>query len=427
MNDNNVISVLANEQNIPKFYKVHQHFDPTHIKIEDITSLVFSELNRCKINEKIVKGMTVAITCGSRGIANIKEITKAVGDYFIHLGARPFVTATMGSHGGARADGQLEILTSYGIHEQYLGFPVKSSMETKQIGYTKTSLPVHMDRNALEADAIFVVGRIKAHTAFEGPYESGIMKMITIGLGKQKGAETVHEFGFGTAAQMIPEFARVALEKTNIIGALGIIENAFDQILDLVAMKKEEIVTIEPQLLKRAKSAMGRIYISHADVLIVDQIGKNFSGDGMDPNIAGNFATPYKKGGLQKQVIAVLSLSPETHGNFNGIGLADITTRRAFNQMNFENTYPNAITSTVLNVVKIPMVLANDKIAIQIAIRSCNNIDKKNPKIIRIKNTRDIEEIEVSEGLIDEVRLIKELDIIEGPKSLKFDKDGNLF
>lgn len=422
-----VIKDLANEQSIPKFYKVEQSFDTDYIKVEDIKDKVFKELEKIDVKSNIKPGMTVAITCGSRGIANIKEITKSIGEYFIEIGAKPFVTATMGSHGGATAEGQRKILADYGVTEEYLGFPVKSSMETSFVGKTPEGHSVLIDKNAYEADAIFVAGRIKAHTAFEGPHESGIMKMITIGLGKQQGAEVVHESGFGTAHHTIPMFAKVTLNNTNIIGALGIIENAYDQTYDLVAMRNQEIDEVEPKLLKLANELMGKIYIPEVDVLIVDRIGKNMSGDGMDPNVTGRFGTPYRKSHFKKQRIAVLDLTDETHGNFNGLGLADVTTQRVYDKVDLSETYPNAITSTVLQMVKIPMILPNDETTIKIAIRSCNQIDKENPRIIRIKDTMSLKTIEVSEALRDEVEKNSNMKIISEAYYLNFNEEGNLF
>lgn len=422
-----IIVSLAEEQKIPKFVKVRQKFDTTHIKKEEIKEKIFNELNKTNVKKLVKPGMSVCITCGSRGIANIAIITRSIGEYFISIGAKPFVSPTMGSHGGATAEGQLEILESFGVTEKYLGFPIKSSMETVHIGDTEEGHKVLIDKNAAEADAIFVAGRIKAHTAFEGPYESGIMKMITIGLGKQQGAEVVHASGFGTAHHTIPMFARTTLKNTNIVGALGIIENAYDQTYDLVAMNKEDIDELEPKLLKKAKSLMGRIQIPEADCLIVDQIGKNMSGDGMDPNVTGTFGTPYKMGGLKKQTIVVLDLTEETHGNYNGLGLASVTTDRVFEKIDFSKTYPNAITSTVLVMVKIPLVMPSDKNAIQIGIRSCNQIDNNNPKVIRIKNTMELDVIEVSEALIEEVKKIDTMEIISEPYELDFNKEGNLF
>lgn len=422
-----VIKDLANEAKIPKFYQVEQIFKTDHIEVKDIKKKVYKELEKIDVNSLVKPGMTVAITCGSRGIANIKEITKAIGEYFIEIGAKPFVTATMGSHGGATAAGQRKILADYGVTEEYLGFPVKSSMETSFVGKTPEGHSVLIDKNAYEADAIFVAGRIKAHTAFEGPHESGIMKMITIGLGKQQGAEVVHESGFGTAHHTIPMFAKVTLQNTNIVGALGIIENAYDQTYDLVSMKNEEIDTVEPELLALADSLMGKIYIPEVDVLIVDKIGKNMSGDGMDPNVTGRFGTPYRKSHFKKQRIAVLDLTDETHGNFNGLGLADVTTKRVYDKVDLDETYPNAITSTVLQMVKIPMVLPDDETAIKIAIRSCNNIDKDNPRIIRIKDTMSLKNIEVSEALINEVENNSKMKVISEAYCLKFDEEGNLF
>lgn len=422
-----VMEDLAATQKLPRMVKARQHFNSEHIEIDEIPGVVNEQLNRREIIEKIQPGMSVAITCGSRGIANIRYITKAIVEFFRSKGARPFIVPAMGSHGGALAEGQIEILANLGVTEEFVGCPIKSSMETVIIGKTPEGHDVHVDKNAVQADGIFVANRIKPHTCFAGDYESGLMKMMAIGLGKQRGAEIIHESGFDHAAHMIPMFANVILANTNIIGGLAIIENAFDQTKRLVGLSKSEIPAKEPELLKEAYESMGRIYLGESDVLVIDKIGKNISGDGMDPNISGTFATPYRKGNFHAKRVVVLDLTDETHGNFNGLGMADMTTMRTFNKLRFDQTYPNGITSTVLNNIKIPMVCSSDKVAIQLAVKACNGIDKANPKIIRIPNTLEITEIEISEALIPAAEANPNVEVQGEPYDLPFDENGNLF
>lgn len=422
-----VVNELCKDVKIPKMQKIKQYFCDEHIKEEEISDKVFQELSRKEISDNIKEGMTIAITCGSRGIAHINTITKAIVDFVKSKDAIPFIIPAMGSHGGATAQGQLDILKDYGVTEDAMGCEIKPSMETVEVGITEEGHHVLIDKDAVEADGIIISGRIKAHTAFRGDYESGLMKMIAIGLGKQQGAEVLHESGFKNMARLMPMFARTTLKSQNIVAGLGIIENAYEEVYDLVGVTKQEIIDKEPELLEKAKSLMGRILIDEADVLIVDKIGKNISGDGMDPNVTGTYGTPYASGGLEKQRIVVLDLTDETHGNYNGIGLASITTKRLIDKINPEITYPNAITSTILDMVKLPLFMETDKLAIQLSIRSCNEIDKDNPKLIRIVDTGKLDEIWISEALIEEAKQNKNIELIGEPEEFPFDENGNLW
>lgn len=421
-----VIAELCGDLKLPKMIKIRQKFNKDHIKRENLPDVVFEKLSREDIKSKIKPGMNVAITCGSRGIANIDLIIKSISDFVKTCNANPFVFPAMGSHGGATAKGQVEILESYGVVEDFIGCPILSSMETKLIGYTDEDHPVLIDKNAANADAIIVCGRIKAHTAFNGPYESGLMKMMTIGMGKQQGAEVCHESGFKNMARLVPLFGNVIRKNSNVICGLGIIENAFDETYKLAALTNEEIPIKEPELLLEAKKLMGRLHFDYTDAIIVDKIGKNISGDGMDPNVTGTFGTPYAKGGIKAQRVAILDLTEETHGNANGIGMADITTKRVVNKLDLEKSYPNAITSTVVSMVKIPMFAQNDKTAIQASIKLCNEIDKKNPRVIRIKDTMHLEEIYISEAMLDEALKNPNIEVIGELKDWEFDSYGNL-
>jgi hypothetical protein len=354
-------------------------------------------------------------------------ITKSIVGFCIEKGAKPFVIPAMGSHGGATAEGQLEILTSYGVTEEYLGCPVRSCMETAKIGYTDEGQPVLIDKYAAEADGIILSCRIKPHTCFRGPYESGVMKMMAIGLGKQQGAEICHSAGFGRMAHYVPLFGRAIIKHANILFALSSIENAYDETYRLDGILTENIESAEPILLKDAFGHMPRIMINECDILIVDQIGKNFSGDGMDPNITGTFCTPFASGGIKSQRVAVLGLSNETHGNANGIGMASATTKRLYGQMDFAITYPNAITSKVLDTVRLPMVMDSDREAIQVCLRSCDDIDHDNPRIVRIPNSLHLEYIHISPALLEEAGAAAGMEILSGPEPFPFDRDGNLF
>lgn len=425
--EGNVVTQLASNVKLPRMVKVRQLMDHSHIPLENIPKTVKEELERSGMRNRIKPGMNVAITGGSRGIANIAVIIKAIVDYVKECGGEPFVFPAMGSHGGATAEGQIEVLSGYGITEDFLGCPIKSSMEVVQIGTTENGMPVYVDKYAYEADGIILCGRVKAHTAFRGPYESGILKMAVIGMGKQKGAENVHQDGFYELGKMLPIIAKVVFEKTKILGAVALVENAFDQTCTIRGMLKEEIFEEEPKLLEESKKRLGRIYFDNIDVLVVDRIGKDISGDGMDPNVTGRFAVPYIKGEKRIQHIAVLDLTEETHGNCNGIGLADVTTKRLVDKINVDVTYPNVVTSTVLNTAKIPIFTHSDKTCIQIALRTCNYIDRENPRIVRIRDTKNLEEIYISEGMLEEARSNKNIEILEEPKEWNFNDEGNLW
>ncbi len=426
--ENNIVDKLVNHLDLPKMVKVKQTFNGDHIPQKDIPSAVVRELSRSELQEQIKPGMSIAITSGSRGVANVALVTKAIVDFVKSLGAHPFVFPAMGSHGGATPEGQLEVLTSYGVTEEYLGCPVRATMETVIVGYLDDGMPVYQDKYASEADGVILCGRIKAHTAFRGPNESGLMKMAVIGMGKQKGAETIHESGFNHMGALMPRVYKVLHDNANIIGGIGLVENAFDQTCIIKGMTKEEIITKEPSFLTIAKERMGRIWFDQLDVLVVDEIGKDISGDGMDPNITGRFAcADSASGGIQTKRIVVLDLTEESHGNSNGVGMADVTTRRFLNKTNVDATYPNAVTSTVLDVVKMPFIANSDRTAIQVALRCCNETDKSRPYIVRVKNTLDIEEIYISEAMINDAISNPNVEIVGELTDWPFDEKGDLF
>lgn len=424
---NRLIEELTKDISLPKMAKCLQYFDEDHIEEKDIPRYVYAEMSKSGLADRIKPGMRIAVTGGSRGVANIALILKAIVDFCSEKGAYPFVFPAMGSHGGATAEGQLEILAGYGITEEYLNCPVMASMDTVYLGNTEEGMQVFCDKYAYEADGIILCNRIKTHSAFRGPFESGLMKMAVIGMGKQYGAEQVHRDGFSRLGEMLPMIGRVVFEQAPILGGVGIVENAFDQTCLIKAMTREEIWTEEPKLLSYSKNRLGKIYINDIDVLVVDQIGKDCSGDGMDPNITGRFAVDYLKGDLRVQRIAVLDLTEATHGSFVGVGLADVTTRRLIDKMDVDQTYPNIITNTVVCTAKIPMYANNDKVCIQAALRTCNYIDRENPRIVRIKNTRNLGEIWVSEALIGEVDQHGCMKRLTEPMDWGFDESGNLW
>ena len=427
MRERPFVADLVSDQTIPKMFKVKQVFPRPKIEPEEIPGIIESLLSQEKFSSKVKPGMRIAITAGSRGIANVALTTKCIADFVGSRGAHPFIVPAMGSHGGATAEGQRAILEGYGITEDYVGCPIISSMEVKKIGVNEEGMDVFIDKNAAESDGIILGCRIKPHTAFRGPYESGIMKMMAIGLGKQHGAEVCHEAGFKNMAKYVPMFGRAIIKNAPILFAVPTIENAYDETCKIIAVNADEIIEKEPPLLQEAFANMPRILVDSCDVLVVDQIGKNFSGDGMDPNITGTFCTPYATGGIRSQRVCVLDLSPETHGNGIGLGYSSATTKRVFDQLDLSSMYPNAITCTVLGGVRIPIVMESDREAIQVCIRTCNEIDKKNPRVVRIPNSLHIEHIMLSESYYEEAKNNPNLIIESEPEYLPFDEDGNLW
>ncbi len=404
--------------------RVRQRFDRDGIS--DVAAVLREKLNDEKLKARIRPGMRVVLTGSSRQIANMPLILKKLAAFVRAQGGEPCIIPAMGSHGGATAEGQKALLEGYGITEDYCGCPILSSMETVRVGQLPDGDEVRMDRFAHEADAVIVVGRIKAHTAFRGTYESGLVKMMAIGMGKRAGADSLHRAGFGKMGERLPLYAKVVFDNCNVIFGVAPIENEFDQTCRIEVIPAEEIFDQEPELLRYAKSRLPRILLPETDVLIVGEIGKNFSGSGMDPNVTGTFGTPYATGGIQKQRVVVLDLSEQTHGNFIGLGMADTTTKRAFEKLDTNAAYFNMLTSTVLCVGKIPMVLEDDKLAIQAALKTLTQVDRDHIRMVYLKNTLSLETIMVSEALLEQVRGRDDMEILEQPHPLSFDSEGRL-
>ena len=423
-----VVSQLLAGVPIPRMFRARQIFPQEHIEPADIPGAVMAQLDREPFRSKVQPGMEIAITAGSRGIANVDIITKAVVDFVKSRGATPFIVPAMGSHGGATAEGQIDILAGYGITPETMGCEIRSSMEVVELGVSDTGMPVYMDKNAYHADGIIISCRLKPHNAFRGPYESGPCKMMTVGLGKQKGAERVHADGMGKIGKNIPSMAKVALEKAPILFAIPCLENAYDQTWKLEAIDKDDILDREPELLKEAFAHMPSLLVGECDVLVVDETGKNYSGTGVDPNITGTFSTEYAHGGVKVQRTCFLDLSEASHGNSLGVGLANVITKRFFDKIDLEMMYPNCITSTVLTSARIPCIVATDKEAIQMCIRTCNGIDQNHPRVIRIPNSLHIGSIMLSEAYYEDVKAGKwpGLEAVSEPEELEFDGQGAL-
>lgn len=428
LRNDGTVSRLLRDVALPPMFYAAQKFPDTHIKREDIEKAIALEVDRSGMGERIQPGMRIAITAGSRGIRNVDEITRSVVACVKARGAEPFVVPAMGSHGGATAEGQREVLAGYGITEETVGCPIRSSMETVFLGMSELGKPVYMDKNAYESDGVILSCRLKPHNAFRGPVESGPCKMMTVGLGKQKGAEQVHSDGMDIIAKNIHTMAKVTLSTGKILFAIPCLENAYDQTMMFEAIPAERILTREPELLEIAFRNMPSILVEEGDVLIVDRIGKNFSGTGVDPNITGTFSTPYATGGVRVQRTCFLDLTEESHGNSLGIGLASAITRRIFDQIEADAMYTNCITSTVIKSAMMPPVMANDKEAIQFCVRTCNRVDKDNPRVIRIPNSLHIGQIMLSRAYYEDALAGKYpgLTALSEPEELIFDENGTL-
>lgn len=420
------VNALLRDIRLPRMVKVRQVFDDT--RIEDVSGALRAQLERPEIKETVRPGMSIAITAGSRGIDNIALIIKETVDYLKSLGAEPFIVPAMGSHGGAVAEGQVAILKNFGITEEAMGCPIRATMEVDVFARLEDGTPVHIDRCAHEADGIVVINRIKPHTGFRGRYESGLYKMMTVGLGKQKGAETTHGRGRLKMGETIERSGNAFLEHTNILFGVATVENSFDRTYGLYAMTKEEMRELEPVYLEKARALLPRLMIEYADVLVVDYMGKNISGTGMDTNITKSYTHGYgiSRDGRAKR-IAALDLTDETHGAAVGIGQADVTTQRLFEKIDFNTTYPNLLTSGGTDSAKIPMVLDNQRLAIQAAIKTAAGADKDHIKLIRIRDTLHITEIEISEALLAAAQAHPQMEVISGPYELEFDENDNLF
>lgn len=404
--------------------KVRQRFDPAHL-----TDPINDTRSQCATvgAERIQPGQRVAICVGSRGISQIADITHGVIQELLKLGAFPFLVPCMGSHGGATAQGQAQVLAHLGISEETMGVPVRSSMDVVRLGALESGLPVYVDRiAATEADAIVVINRIKPHTAFRGPVESGIMKMLAIGLGKQQGAEACHQLGFRYMAENIPAMAHIILNQLPIAFAVAIVENAYDQICQVEVLTPDKIEMRERELLVEAKARMPRLLFDSLDVLVIDQIGKNISGDGMDPNVTGRYPTPYAEGGPQVSKMVVLDLTAESQGNANGVGTADFTTQRLVDKTDWPATYLNGLTSTVCAPTKMATVLETDRLAIQAAIKTCNILDYATCRMVRIKDTLHLGEMYISQALLREAEAHPDIDILGSADSLSFDEHEQL-
>lgn len=418
------INEILDNIKLPQIMKVSQTFDNT--KLDDVEGDLNQKLIDKNIKDKIKQGMKIAITGGSRGISFYKELMKTIVSFVKKCGATPFIVPSMGSHGGGTSEGQENMLKKLGITKESVGCEIISSMDVVEVGRTSKDLPVYIDKNAANADGIILLNRVKLHTSFRGKYESGLIKMMAIGLAKRKGADMTHFLRYENMAENLVEVGKIALNNLNIICGVASIENGYNEVADLFVLHKDEILQEEPKILEKSKRLMPRIYLDDIDVLIVNEIGKNISGTGVDTNIVGRFHTNAASGGPNTVKLGFLDISEKSGGNGNGMGLADFVSKKFFRKIDFESTYINAITSTEPNSVKLPLVLDNDKYVFQGCVKLCGVKNIQDIKLVIINNTKELDEIYMSksafENTVDKSKVKKESGLFDIP----FDEEGNL-
>ena len=374
-----------------------------------------------------VKGKSIAITAGSRGIPNIVEILATVVSVLREWGADPFIVPAMGSHGNANAEGQKGVLTGYGITEESVGAPIRASMEVVQVAEMPDGTPLYCDKHARSADGIVVCNKIKAHSNYKADYESGLAKMMVIGLGKHVGATQFHSFGFARFHEMIPTAGARLLNALPVVFALGLVENAYGKMAIIEALQPKDLLAREKELLVISKKIMGQLLMPSIDLLIVDEIGKDISGQGMDPNVTGR-ASSGLPGFVSIPIgrIFVRGISEPSHGNIAGIGTADLTTVKVFNEADLGATYTNGITARNLEGAKLPMIANSDRQAMTISLMNSPGVEPSQARIVRIKNTKKLQHILVSEAYLPELREREDFAILGEPVPITFDSTGTI-
>ncbi|KJS12541.1 MAG: hypothetical protein VR67_08520 [Peptococcaceae bacterium BRH_c8a] len=406
---------------LPKMVSIKQNFP--HQRLEDVTGTVREELRRCGLAEKIKPGQKVGVTAGSRGITNITDILSEVVKFIKSLDAKPEIIAAMGSHGGGTDDGQRQILDALKITEDNVGAPVRTGAECKQVGVLDRGVQVYVTEIARQCDAIVVVNRVKEHTAFHGPAESGLQKMITIGLGGPEGARTLHRSGAMELHKIIPDAARLIMDNIPIVMGLAILEDAHKDTMKIKALPPEQFAAGEEKLLNEARKILPRLPVNNLDLLIVEKMGKNYSGTGMDTNVIGRMRIMGVHEPEQPRIqhVAVLDLTDETHGNANGIGLADFTTRRLVSKIDWDATIKNVVTSTFIKRAMQPITLPDDRATIETALESLGYVQPEEARVMHIKNTLQLTDMRASTALLAELRQNQAVEIVGHPEELEFD------
>ncbi len=406
----------------PQFAKVKQCFDPSQLLDDEIPQVVSDAVAQSGLGDRIKSGMRVALTGGSRGIDRIDLVTKAVVDSLCKLGAEPVIIPCMGSHGGATPQGQQDVLAHLGITQELMGAPVVSRPELICVGQTEGGRDVFADSYLASCDAILIINRVKKHTMFTAPVESGLQKMMAIGFGKQHGAEACHAEGPMGMYNSIVDYAAVMLDALPVVGGLALIENAAGKLCFLEGVLSEDITTREPELLKKANSLMPSIQFDDLDLLVVCEMGKDVSGSGMDTNIIGRYATAAMSGPRKSERLVVLSLTEQTAGNALGCGYADFTSRRLADVFDGDKTYITGLTNLVFMPTYLPPTMDNDRLAIAAGIRSCKNAQPDKIRAVIIRNTHELSEIYVSKAMERELTGRSDVELLEQGCELTFNE-----
>lgn len=412
--------------NVPNVYYVQQTFPRPQVK--DIPAATNDALRALRLDQKISAGQKVGITIGSRGIQNLQTILRTTVTFIRELGCEPYLLSAMGSHGGGTEHGQKEVLDSLGLTEDKLGARVLTCADCRIIAHTPNGLPVFIVESALTMDGILVVNRIKTHTSFKGIVESGLVKKLVVGLGGPMGAQQFHGFGSVELPRLLVEIGEIILEKLPILGGLGIVENAYEDTAVIQCIEPDNLIEQEGELLQYSKSLMSSLPVDTIDLLIVQEIGKNFSGTGMDTNIIGRariHGVPEPERPSIKR-IAVLDLSDESHGNASGIGLADFTTKKLVDKIDRQATYLNCLTSTFVARAAIPMYFDTGARLMEAALFSLSAIPHDKLRVVIIRNTLFLMECFVSEALLPELATKSGMIIDKEPRQLRFDSSGRL-
>jgi len=411
----------------PRVFKVRQLFETA--KVDDVAAEVEASLSTLNLTAKIRPGDTVAISAGSRGVANIHQVTRAIVQHLQALGAAPFVVPAMGSHGGGTAEGQQAILEGYGMTEAYLGCPIRASMETVVVCEAEEGFPVHFDKHAWDADHVVVCNRVKPHTNFTGDIESGLMKMMLIGLGKHNGAKiyhrAIHDFSFG---QIVRSVAREVLDKCGVIAGVALVENQFDETAKITALAPDDFEEGEKELLIEAKQLMPTIPFDQAHLMAIDQIGKNISGSGMDTNTVGRKYNDHQPGEGETpriRFISIRGLTEATHGNASGLGLAEFCRSRVIQEADQNITRINCITGGHVTAAMLPLDYESDREIMDVVLQSCGLTPAAQLQLIWIRNTLEVAEFVCSEVYWDEVQQREDLMALSDVQDLPFDAEGN--
>jgi hypothetical protein len=403
---------------LPRWALVRYHLNPQ--EVTDIPAAVTGAF--AAVPGAVRPGLRVCIAAGSRGIDRIDEVVAATVAEVRRLGGLPFIIPAMGSHGGATPEGQLEVLASYGMTPERMGCEIRSGMETVQLGEVEEGIPVYIDRNAYEgADVIIPINRVKPHTDFHGPVESGLMKMVAIGLGKQKGADTFHSQGFSVFHRLIPAVARFTLSHVNIPFGLALVENGHARLTHIEAVPAGSMWEREQELLKLARDRMARLPLSAMDVLVLDYIGKDISGLGMDSNVVGRYYTGPTGTGPDVQRIIVRDLTPGTEGNAVGIGMADVVLRQAVEKMETHKTYMNCITAKTPEGARIAMTVDSDRDALVVALACCLKVSPDTARVVRLRDTKHLELFYASESLLPELLASGVCEVVGPLQPIRFD------